>query len=291
MKNLLVVASKEYQEDNALLRAINWAKNFDIQITLIGFTHAEVGELQDLELSDLSRKELKQAMLDQRYQTLRKQVDETGYQGDIAIIIQWTKHIAPAIDAYCEKHHFDLLLKSAHQNKTIFYTPTDWKLMRSCPVPVMITANKSWKKKATVLASVDLKTSSAAKIELNHRIISAASNLAQLCGDELHLVYAIKLPQALIDMDLVDEEKYTNKLREKIQPTIDSLCKEYNISGENVHIKPGPPARIVPSIANSIKAELVFTGASARKGISAKLLGNVAEKILSKLRTDIVVIK
>jgi universal stress protein E len=291
MNHLLVVASKENQNNNALLRAVNWAERFDTHITLIGFTHAEVGDLEDMALSDLSRKDLKHAMIERRQQELDKQIAETNTKAEIKIVVQWTKHIAPAINAYCEQHSFDLVLKSAHHSETIFYTPTDWKLMRSCPAPVMIIPTKSWKKKSAIMASLDLITSATGKIELNHRIIQQASDLAKLCEDELHIAYAIKLPQALIDMDLVNEEKYTAKLKEKIQPTIDSLCNEYEVSPENVHIKAGHPAKVIPSLANKIKAEIVFTGASGRKGVSAKLLGNVAEKILAKLRTDIIVVK
>lgn len=291
MKNLLVIASKADQDNTALERAIEWASLFDANITLIGFTHAEVGELADMELSKLSRKELEKALINKRRQELKIQVDAISGAPNITIEVQWSKHIAPAINAYCDKHDFSLVLKSAHRSETIFYTPTDWKLMRECPAPLMITAAKSWKKKPVIMASLDLKTSAAGKIELNHRVISYACKLSKLTGSELHIAYALKLPQALIDLDLVKEEKFTKSLKEKIQPTIDMFCKDYGISADNIHIKDGHPAKVIPSIANKIKAEVVITGATGRKGVKAKLIGNTAEKVLTRLHTDIIVIK
>ncbi len=68
MKNLLVIASKADQDNTALKRAIEWASLFDAGITLIGLTHAEVGELADMALSRLSRKKLEKALINKRRQ-------------------------------------------------------------------------------------------------------------------------------------------------------------------------------------------------------------------------------
>jgi universal stress protein E len=56
-------------------------------------------------------------------------------------------------------------------------------------------------------------------------------------------------------------------------------------------IKQGKPDRIIPSIANKLKADAVITGTVGRKGLKGKLLGNTAESILQNLHTDIVAIK
>lgn len=291
MNQILVIASKAEQDNNALTRAIDWANHFDAEITLIGFTHAEIDELSDLALSKLSRKNLEKALIKKRRQELQAQIDAAKSSAQIAIEVQWSKHIAPAINAYCKKKGISLVIKSAHRSETIFYTPTDWKLMRECPAPTMITASKSWKKKHAIMASLDLKTSAAGKIELNHRIIKYASEIAQKTDSELHIAYALKLPQALIDLDLIDEDKFTKSLKEKVQPTIEMFCQDYAVSPDNVHIKEGHPAKVIPSIANKLKADVVITGATGRKGLSAKLIGNTAEKVLTRLHTDIIVIK
>jgi universal stress protein E len=291
VNQILVVASKEGQDDKALIRAVDWAEHFNAKITLIGFTHAEIDELSDLELSKLSRKGLEKALINKRRQELQTQIDSTQNAADIAIEVQWSKHITPAINAYCIKNDITIVLKSAHRSETMFYTPTDWKLMRECPAPIMITASKSWKKKPAIVASVDLKTSAPGKIELNHRVIKYASDIAQQTDSKLHIAYALKLPQALIDLDLVNEDKFTASLKQKIQPSIDMLCQDYNISPDNIHIKEGHPAKVIPSIASKLKADVVITGATGRKGVSAKLIGNTAEQVLTRLHTDIIVIK
>ncbi len=163
--------------------------------------------------------------------------------------------------------------------------------MHECPAPMMITATKNWKKKPVIMASQDLKTSAAGKIELKHRVINYACKLSKLTGSELHIAYTLKLPQALIDLDLLKEDKFTKSLKEKIQPTIDMFCENYGISANNIHIKDGHPGKVIPRIAIKIKAEVVITGATGRKGVEVKLIGNTAEEVLTRLHTDIIVIK
>ena len=292
MKNIVVIADKPGGKNVALQRALSLHQQTGAKITLLGFAYASIGHVSDPALSKLSHKDLESKIIAQRQLQLQQVVNAATLQpSTITIKALWGKHIAPEINTYCSNHPVDLVIKSAHRSETLLYTPTDWQLIRECSAPVMITASKSWKKKARIVAALDFSTSVKSKIKLNHSIMRQAQSLAQLLNEEVHIAFALTIPQPLADMDLIDPRKYGREKRQQLKPVIDLFCKEYGIDSSCVHIKQGSPDKIIPSIANQLKADVVVTGTVGRKGIKGKLIGNTAEGILSKLHTDIIAVK
>lgn len=292
MKHLLVVADKPKGKNLALKRALAIQQATGAKIILMGFCYANIDKLADTELAKLSRSQLEKKMLAIRRQQLRDIIAPLNLdKTKVTIKVLWSKHIVPAINAYCDSHPVDMVIKSANRSETLLYTPTDWQLFREAPVPVLITASNSWKKKTRVLASLDLGSKKAAKLKLNHAILKQAKALSELLGEELHIAYALSVPQPLVDMDLLDAAKYARGKRKKIQPLIEQFCQEYRIEPSNVHVQQGQADKVIPSIANKLKADVVVTGTVGRKGLKGKLIGNTAEGILTRLRADIVTVK
>ena len=292
MKKLLVIADRQGGRNTALLRAIDLQKHLGCSITLMGFCYVNIDGIEDSELSKLSRKELEKKITKRREQELKTFVSGLPSKPKkINIEIQWSKNIVPAIKAFCEKHTFDMVIKSGLRNETLAYTSTDWHLLRECKTPVMITASKSWKKKPNIIASIDFSTKTKTKIKLNHAIMAQAQSLATTLNEQAHIAFALPIPQPLVDMDIIDAKKYAREKRRKLQPTIDAFCKQYDIDKDHLHIKTGDPAKIIPGIANKLKSDLVVIGTVGRKGIKGKLVGNTAESVLTRLHTDIVAIK
>lgn len=292
MKHILVVCDRSGGKNSALKRALSLQEKTKAHITLLGFCYADIKNPEDLEAAKLSRKDLEKFVLKQRdkeLKTLLKKENVSSKQVNAKAV--WSKDISKAICKFCESHDVDLVIKSGHRSETWMYTSTDWQLFRYCKSPVMITAGKGWKKKPRILAAVDLGSRNKAKIKLNHSVIVQAKALAHDLNDEVHLVYALKVPEVLADMDLIDPRKYVAEKRKKLAPLIEKLCEEYQLKKENVHIKQGDASKVVPSIANKVKADALVCGSMARKGVKAKLMGNSAEAIVQKLYTDILVVK
>ncbi len=69
------------------------------------------------------------------------------------------------------------------------------------------------------------------------------------------------------------------------------LSAEYDIPEKNFRLKQGPAAKVITSEAARLKAQLVVMGTVARTGVRAKLIGNTAEQVLARLKTDVLAIK
>jgi universal stress protein E len=77
----------------------------------------------------------------------------------------------------------------------------------------------------------------------------------------------------------------------KYIPLIQGMLGDHNIPVENIHIKAGSAAKVIPSLASKHAAGLVVIGSIGRKGLKAKLMGNTAEGVLALLKTDILVMQ
>ncbi len=59
---------------------------------------------------------------------------------------------------------------------------------------------------------------------------------------------------------------------------------------EQVHVQLGNPQVIITECVDIIGADVLVIGTVARRGITGKLLGNTAEKILLKTDCDLLVV-
>ncbi len=288
MKKILVVADKSGDKHLALDRALTLLDDQGGSIVVVGFCYLNIDD--DLD-SGLSEKQLQKLIMQQRQQELEQVVAEKR-RGNVKISIRiiWEKNIARWITQHVNEIAYDCVLKSGNRSESWLHTPTDWQLFHECPIPVFVVAGKSWKKKSRVLVALDMASKKPAKQRLNKKLLFEAKALSQVLHAELHIVCALEIPRVLSDLDLVDARKLIKKRRAQIEPRLEALCDEYAIASDHVHIKQGEPHRVVPSTANKIKADVVVAGTASRKGVK-KLVGRTAEAILTRLYTDIYVVK
>ena len=292
MKDLLVIADKAGGSHSALKRAQVIQRLTGATITLVGFCYANPEHLEDLSSKKLSRNALEKKLLGLRETELVAVTTKLSIDANkLSIKPMWGKHIAPAITAYCKANPVAMVIKSGNHSGSLLYTSTDWQLIRECLAPVLITTSKQWKTKTNIVAALDFSSRSTSKMKLNHTVIQHAKSLATALGERVHIAFALKVPQPLIDMDLIDASKYVKEKRQQLEPIIEAFCAQYDIDRDHLHVKRGDPAKIIPSIASRLKADIVVTGTVGRKGLSGKVIGNTAESMIGQLRTDIMAVK
>jgi universal stress protein E len=289
MKNIIVIADTQGGKNSALKRALQIQQRTGAHISLLGFCYAPPDNDSGTAKSAEKIKTLLTAKHNKDLAALLKRYDATA---NISTQIIWSKDIAGQLLSLGKLNNAGLIIKSAHRSGTWLHTSTDWQLIRESKIPVMITAGKSWKKKPRLLASIDFATTLKSKQKLNDKIIAHAKLLLGPLGDNsIHLAFALTAPQALLDIDLISTKKYLADKRKRLNPVIAEFCDRHGLNRENVHMKPGEPERVIPSIAKSLKADLTIVGTVGRKGLKGKLVGNTAEGILSHFYSDILTIR
>ena len=108
---------------------------------------------------------------------------------------------------------------------------------------------------------------------------------------ELEIIAAIEVPTVLAELDLVDPATYARRVREAMQPQIAKLAVAHGIPESAFRCKRGAAENVIASRAAQARAQIVVMGTVARKGVRGLMVGNTAEKVLLRLRTDVLAMK
>lgn len=172
--------------------------------------------------------------------------------------------------------------------KKALLTPDDWKLLRSCPSPVLLVKTHGPWTGGHVLAAVDVGNADDEHRDLHTRIIDHGYDLASLAKAELHVLSAHPSP-------MLAAADPTFQLRDTIEARYRQQCRAfqetYDIDDQHLHIAEGPADVLIPHFAQQLHAAVTVIGTVARTGLSGALIGNTAEVILDTLESDILVLK
>ncbi|MBE0484719.1 universal stress protein [Marinobacter sp.] len=289
MNKLLIIMDPKHKQQTALSRGIELARATGASLEVVAFVHEY---LEVLPPDPAVHKTAKESLIELRQQWL-EQMLALAECTDLSITTQtvWEKHIHRWITERCQNNAITAVVKTGNRSETFLYTPTDWHLIRECPAPVMLVAANKWNKAHPILAAIDLSSDKPVKSALNNRIIDQAWHLAKAMGTDLHLVHALHTSVVLADLDIIDPVAQAQKREETLKPKIEHLCHTWQIQPEHVHIVSGPAQKVIPSVANTIKADMLVIGTTGKTGLAARVIGNTAEKVLTHLRTDLLAIK
>lgn len=289
MEKLLIIMDPAHKNQTALSRGIELARAVGASLEVVAFVH----EYLDALPADRAVQETaKEALIEHRQKWL-EQMLALANCNDLSISAHtvWEKQIHLWIIAHCQQEHISTVVKTGNRSETFMYTPTDWHLIRECAAPVMLVAEQKWNKARPILAAVDLSSDKPVKKALNNRIIDRAWHLAKAMETELHLVHALHTSVVLADLDIIDPVAHARKREEALKPNIEHLRNTWHLTPEQIHIVSGPAQKVIPSVANRIKADMVVIGTTGKTGLAARVIGNTAEKVLTHLRTDLLAIK
>lgn len=289
MKGKLLIIADPEDKCSATPRGLQLAAKLGLATDIVAFTYESMSGLQ---VSASEKQTLRKHLLDQREKGVMARVEKfrTAEQ-KVSLKTVWEKDLNKWVNKQCANGRYVAVVKTGHRSESLIHTSLDWQLLRECPAPVLIVAEKRWHRARPVLATVDLASKAAAKRELNHRVLKAAITLANALEVELHVITAIEIPVLLADMDLVDPGAYVRDAKAAMAPRISELAKTHGLPETAFRCKRGPVERVIASEAAKLGAQIVVMGTVCRKGVKARLMGNTAEKVLRHMKTDVLAIK
>jgi universal stress protein E len=194
-----------------------------------------------------------------------------------------------------------LVVKDTHHHslaKRTFMTNTDWNLIRSCPVPLLLTKAAAWRSTPRILAAVDPGHANDKPVALDRRILDCAALFARTLSGELHAVHAY-LPVAIVAaatggtppmaVSISPEELAVEEAAKRKQ--VRELVADYGVDVARIHLELGGPAEWLPRVAQAQEADIVAMGAISRSGLKRAFIGNTAEDVLERLPCDALIVK
>jgi universal stress protein E len=288
MGKILVIAD---QEGSAIAtgRGLELAARLGHSAEVYAFAYAPLGGLK---LSSPERVALKQRLLEERESEVQARIDRLARDGQkVRLKVVWQKDVAQWVARHCGKNPYEMVVKTGRRSETIASTSTDWRLLRECAAPVLIVAEKKWRRTQPVMAALDLSSRVAAKKKLNAAILAQAVALAEAMDEELHIISAVEVPTLLDDLDLIDSRRYVADAKAAMEPHIKALARQFELPKKAFVVKRGPVEKVIASQAAKKRAQIVVMGTVGRKGVKAKLMGNTAERVLAHLKTDVLALK
>lgn len=285
MDKILVIADPSFEKTVALKQAEKLANAFNAKMHVVYFYYENVRGLGS------KGHAFKESLIARMEEKANDQLAEHCNNNEHTFEVVWEENIHTWVEQYSATQKPLMVIKTGHRSETMFYTPTDWHLIRECSVPVLIVSETKWHKTPGILAAVDLQTDNEEKLKLNHCILSNAQALAEKLQVNVQVCYVPPFSRILRDFGVQYKDEVEHQANKDLAPIIENLAKQYNIDAKNFHIHAGKPEQVLPSMAAKYHAGIVVVGTTKRKGISQALIGNTAEEILSRLKTDVLAVK
>jgi universal stress protein E len=295
LHSILVVISAKRVEHPALQRALKFAETRKIHIHLFNSIYEPVMELTDVLSSD-HRKEMKRQYLADRQLYLDSLAQDLTHPNiTCSTHLSWHRELHEAIEQAVEEIKPDLVIKHISadaDSHNPFTMPVDRHLLRYCKAPLLLVNEPQWTP-GPILAAVDPTATDDAHKALNQEIIFAANTLAALTSTNVHIINSYETPTLSPSLDLVnfDAAQMHKNAAQWHAKQMHSLVAQQGFSKDHIHVVEGAPETVIPQVAEQIQAQVVVLGTVGRTGLAAAFIGNTAERVLSKLKVEVLVLK
>ncbi|WP_426417498.1 universal stress protein [Aestuariirhabdus sp. LZHN29] len=271
IKNILVVVDTRKATHTALKRGKLIAKVTGATLHLLACNKSP----------DANSQAQLEALVDQ---VRTRGIDAQGHE-------KWHHSVTTTIIHVQQTEGCALVIKDAREENELsraVFAPTDWKLLRRCPCPVLLVKNDRAWENGVVLAAVDADACDQDHQVLNEVIMSHSHDIAGLADAELHIGAAHPAPMLSSPDPVYQNIESLDKLyRNACVP----YATKHKVSEQAIHVGEGPAQGFIPRLAEELDASLVVMGTVARSGISGAIIGNTAELILDSICCDVLTLK
>ena len=193
---------------------------------------------------------------------------------DYQIEISWSSEWQRSILKSANRFGADVILLPIHKKKKhtlrLTFSESKWKVLKKATCPVILVRPGAAEQRKIILAAVNFQAIGDQQKLLNANVLARGKWLAEHYGAELHVVNAWK-----------DSMNY---------PDRGKLAKETDLPSKNIHVVPGYTDEAVAKTAKEIDADLVIMGTLGQTGQTATRRGTTAERVISGLDVDVVVV-
>ena len=204
-------------------------------------------------------------------ETIRAPLLQAGL--DFEIEVCWSQQWQQSIMAAAKRVSADEIFIPMHTQpyvKRLLFTESKWDLLKSAHCPVILVRPDTAMQRKTILAAVNFQASSPEQKLLNKKILERGHWVANGYGATLHVVNGY-----------MDSMNY---------PDRGKLANESGLPGERIHVLQGYTDDVVAQVAKSINADVVVLGTLGQNGQIKNRRGNTAERVISAISADAVII-
>lgn len=207
-----------------------------------------------------------------------------------------------SIIALVKELQCDLVIKLADPSGAIArnqLTGNDLALLRKCPVPLLMMADKPPlpENSGRIMVAFDAGDAEDDTSNLNRRLFQYGLYLANQEQARLHFVSVWNLPVSRLALHTLSDDELCElqeTTRKRYQSKQSELLAEFGLDEDSanihVHLVRGQPAHEIQRLANDIDVDLIVMGTLGRHSDSM-IIGSTAENILNNIYCSILAVK
>jgi universal stress protein E len=283
----------------AVNKAAQIAKGLGAQLTLFHDIatplYAEAWHGRDVDVRSWQR-EVQTARREQ-LEKLAARIRKHGVDVDVAA--DWDYPPYEAIIRKAQRISADLVVVENHHGSgrhpaRWLLSYTDWELLRTCPMPVLLVKNRRLYHRPRVLAAIDPSHAFAKPANLDRQILRAGAQLVHALHGELHAlnVYypTVAVAPAMPDGPLADIAS-SQQIEKAAQRELARAVDGFEVTPSHRHLVEGRPIEAIPRAAKQERSAIVAMGVVSRSGLRRFFIGNTAESVMDQVTADLLVVK
>ncbi|WP_027853599.1 universal stress protein [Marinobacterium litorale] len=213
--------------------------------------------------------------------------------------VSWNAHLVQGVLTKVERFRPDLLVYPVSSHPGFLHhllAPEDWKLLREATLPLLMTREHHWGSRLRLAVALDPFHPLDEPASLDGKLYGIAHHLARHLDAELHVLHSY---QALPQSTIFDEHRVTDfaglqeEVRHKHQQKLEAMLAPWrNEPGAaQLHLIEGELHHVVPDFVEQTGIDLLIVGNVPRGALDRLLSGSSAERLLDRVRCDLMVIK
>lgn len=295
----LLVNLTEDEHRGELLQKMRRLLTPQSQVELFSSVYSAALESSHLFDAD-GRQHAIQSVLRRVEKGLQSQMDKLVQQGiEAGADVYWDRDRAEGVVRKALRYQPDLVMHALEPHPKLLgqlLAAADWRLLRQCPAPLLLSKTHHWPDRPRIAAAIDPFHMEDAAAELDQKLLQHAAGLAEQLEGELHVIHVFNtLPHsAIFDEHLVvDYEQLQKRVardhRQRIGEIIAPLQLE--VGDPCVHLREGEFHRVLPGLLEDESIDVLVMGSLARGFIDRLLLGSSAERLMDQISSDLLIIK
>jgi universal stress protein E len=230
-----------------------------------------------------------------KLESIARRLREEGLE--VKVTADWDFPVYEAIVRRARRAKADLIVAECHAGRRLapwLLHITDWELLRTSPVPVLLVKNGKPYQSPVVLAALDPAHAFAKPAKLDDVILRAASHFTRALQGSLHAMHAFNaVPSPMGPMNGAGAAVAMEAIAELQEQARKDFARAVGrkVPRTRQHLVPDVAIDAIPATARDTDAALVVMGAISRSGFKRLLIGNTAEQVLNRLTADVLVVK
>jgi len=240
-------------------------------------------------------------LVDRRHRRLEQTAERLKAQGvSVRTSVRWDHPTYEGIVRQVLRLEPSLVIAQASRKgraARLVLTRTDYKLIETCPCPVLFIKNDRPYTDAVIVAAVDPARSHGKPAVLDDAILAAADTIRTALKGRLRLFHAADPwdgARATRDLQSLPEEVLEDvhgAYSRGIQAPVIALARRHKVDESCVQVIEGDAAELLPGVVRNEPAQILALGAVSRSRLGRALIGHTAERLFDALECDVLVVK